>query len=44
MALFNYPEEQTLPYGQAALLNNTTCGCNKGYISHMDCFVLAASL
>lgn len=38
MALFNYPEEQTVAYGQAALLNNTTCGCNKGYISHMDGF------
>ena len=38
MAEFNYPEEQTVPYRQAALLNNTTCGCNKGYISHMNGF------
>lgn len=38
MAEFTYPEEQTVPYGQAALLNNTTCGCNKGYISHMNGF------
>ena len=38
MAEFTYPEEQTVAYGQAALLNNTTCGCNKGYISHMNGF------
>lgn len=38
MAEFTYPEEQTVPYGQAALLNNTSCGCNKGYISHMNGF------
>lgn len=38
MAEFTYPEEQTVPYRQAALLNNTTCGCNKGYISHQNGF------
>lgn len=38
MAEFNYPAEQTLPYGQAALLNNTSCGCTKGYISHQNGF------
>lgn len=38
MAEFTYPEEQNVAYAQAALLNNTTCGCNKGYISHMNGF------
>lgn len=38
MAEFNYPAEQTVAYGQAALLNNTSCGCNKGHISHDDGF------
>ena len=38
MAEFTYPEEQTVAYNQAALLNNTTNGCNKGYISHMNGF------
>ena len=38
MAEFTYPERQTVQSGQSALLNNTTCGCNKGYISHMDGF------
>lgn len=38
MAEFSYPEVQTVPYGQAALLNNTSCGCNKGYISHSNGF------
>lgn len=38
MAEFNYPQEQTIPYGQSAILNNTSCVCNKGYISHQDGF------
>ena len=38
MAEFTYPELQTLPYRQAALLNNTSCGCNKGYINHQNGF------
>lgn len=38
MAEFTYPEVQTVPYGQAALLNNTSIGCNKGYISHDNGF------
>ena len=38
MAEFTYPEEQTVQPNKAALLNNTTCGCNKGYISHMNGF------
>jgi len=38
MAEFTYPEEQNVPYGQAALLNNTTCGCNKNHIVHQNGF------
>lgn len=38
MAEFTYPEVQTVPYRQAALLNNTSCSCRKGYISHMNGF------
>lgn len=38
MAEFTFATEQEVPYGQAALLNNTTCGCNKGYISHDNGF------
>lgn len=38
MAEFTYPEEQDVPYRQAALLNNTSCGCNKGYIQHANGF------
>lgn len=38
MAELTYPELQTLPYRQAALLNNTSCGCNKGYINHQNGF------
>ena len=38
MAEFSYPELQTVPYRQAALLNNTSCGCNKGYINHQNGF------
>ena len=38
MAEFTYAEVQSVPYGQAALLNNTSCGCNKGYISHDNGF------
>lgn len=38
MAEFTYPEVQTVPYGQSALLNNTSIGCNKGYIYHDNGF------
>lgn len=38
MAEFTYPEEQTIAYRNPALLNNTSCGCNKGYISHENGF------
>ena len=38
MAEFTYPEAQDVVYRQPALLNNTTCGCNKGYIAHENGF------
>lgn len=38
MAEFNFPAEQTVQPGKSALLNNTTCGCNKGYITHSNGF------
>lgn len=38
MAEFTFSGEQEVQYGQPALLNNTSCGCNKGYITHMNGF------
>ena len=36
MAEFTYSAEQTVPYGQAAIVNSTSCGCSKGYILHRE--------
>jgi len=36
MAEFTNSAEQNVLYGQAAILNRTNCGCNKGYILHRD--------
>lgn len=38
MSEFNYVERQTVPYRQAALLNNTSCGCRRSNIVHQDGF------
>lgn len=36
MAEFTYIPSQTVPYRQAAALNSTRFGCNKGYILHRE--------
>ena len=36
MAEFSYIPDQTVPYRQAAALNSTRFGCNKGYVIHRE--------
>lgn len=38
MTELTYPEVQSVPYRQAALLNNTGCGCGQRAVTHQNGF------